>query len=803
MRFLAWQVSGIALVPALVWVVSLGACSSSPPVTPPEAGPDVAAGDSGKPSPRPLAPPSDPEPFDVPAWMTTITLSPAVKDPVRLELEDGSFTMPDPGARADGTWSVRVPNASFGIAKPSNGTLLYAAAQIDVPQGRRVFARADTVLSVWTDVALVQPGDVYGAHKIRVPVATEGLHLVVVRGNGGRGEVQVELLSTPDELVFNSNDLTTHEPVEGSSTPEWLGVPVLNTSSVTALDVKAKVEASDLFEATTTSYPSLPAGSVTQLAFELRPKGPMPPAGTKVTVGVRLESDSLDFSYRHDIDLGMTVASGTVHKETFRSNTDGSAQYYGLVPPTGFDPQKKYALALSLHGASVEASGQAKSYSQKDWAYVVAATNRRPFGFDWESWGRRDALEVLDHAMSALPIDPTRVYLTGHSMGGHGTWNVGALFPGRFATLGPSAGWASYYTYAGLTKPTGAFARSQAPSDTYAYLSNLAKRGVYMIHGTADTNVPFSEGQALFTAVSMVTNDVQYHWEQGADHWWDGPASSGVDCVDWPALFDFMKAHALDPFELDFTYKTPAPWVNARHSYVTVRSQNTAFGDSVLTSSRNGDTVTLTTQNVRSMELDGSALDGLGVKTVNVDGTPTAVVKAAIAIGPQDGKRPYVHGPLNEVFYRPFCFAYADGAPPAYARWASYVTSSWQVNGNGHGCAVPLSKVTDELRKARNIVYLGVPSAQIPATAGLPVQWSATKIDVGAAARTAGVLAVVFPEGDRLSGAVMAVGGSERLLTRFMPLRPVASPPDLYVFDDTGVVDAAFFDPTWKTIVTK
>jgi len=787
-------------------VVATLACSSTPVTPANDAGPDAPtdAADAGKPSPPPLAPPFDPEPLDVPYWMTSITLSPGTKDPVRLALEDGSFTMPDPGTRADGTWVARAPNANHGLGKPSNGTLLYAAAQVDVPAGRRVFARADAVLSVWTDVALVQPGDVYGSQKVRVPIASsDGTHLFVARGNGGRGEVQVELWSTPDELVFNTKDATTPEPVEGDATAEWLGVPVLNTSATTALDVKAKVEASDLFEATTTLYPSLPAGSVTQLAFELKPKGPMPAAGAKVTVGVRVESDSLDFSYRADVDLGATLAKGSIHKRTFRSDTDGSAQYYGLVPPTGFDPQKTYALALSLHGASVEAIGQAKSYAQKDWAFVAAATNRRPFGFDWESWGRRDALEVLDHVMATQPIDPTHVYLTGHSMGGHGTWNVGVLFPGRFATLGPSAGWASYYTYAGLTKPTGAFARSQAPSDTYAYLGNLSRRGVYMIHGTADSNVPFSEGQALYNAVTQVTSDVQYHWEQGADHWWDGPASPGVDCVDWPALFDFMKAHTLDPFELDFAYTTPAPWVNPKHSYVTVRSQNTAFADSVLTSSKNGDTVTLTTQNVRSMVLDGAALDARGVKTVLADGTPIAVTKGPMAVGPQDGKRPLVHGPINEVFYRPFCFAIADGAPPAYARWAAYVTSSWDVSGNGHGCVLPLSKVTDALRKERNIVYLGVPSSQIPAAAGLPVQWSATKVDVGATARTAGVFAVVFPEGERLSGAVMAIAGSEGLLTRFMPLRPVASPPDFYLFDATGPVDAAFFDPTWKTIVTK
>ena len=61
---------------------------------------------------------------------------------------------------------------------------------------------------------------------------------------------------------------------------------------------------------------------------------------------------------------------------------------------------------------------QANSYRSKSWGYIVAPTNRRPFGFDWQSWGRLDALESLADAKLRYGIDPTRVYLTGHSMGG-------------------------------------------------------------------------------------------------------------------------------------------------------------------------------------------------------------------------------------------------------------------------------------------------------------------------------------------------------------------------------------------------
>ena len=54
---------------------------------------------------------------------------------------------------------------------------------------------------------------------------------------------------------------------------------------------------------------------------------------------------------------------------------------------------------LTLHGASVDAFNQARSYSPKPDLWIVAPTNRRPFGFDWQDWGRLDAYEVLDHAL--------------------------------------------------------------------------------------------------------------------------------------------------------------------------------------------------------------------------------------------------------------------------------------------------------------------------------------------------------------------------------------------------------------------
>src|SRR5262249_27782755 len=140
---------------------------------------------------------------------------------------------------------------------------------------------------------------------------------------------------------------------------------------------------------------------------------------------------------------------GQSHKRTFVSDIDGSVQYCAVQParPPAPVPGPALALVLTLHGAGVEAIGQADAYAGKTWAHIVAPTTRRPFGFDWEDWGRLDALEVLEVARASLKTDPRRTYLTGHSMGGHGTWHVGVTFPDRFAAIAPSAGWVSFASY--------------------------------------------------------------------------------------------------------------------------------------------------------------------------------------------------------------------------------------------------------------------------------------------------------------------------------------------------------------------
>lgn len=768
-------------------VLALACRGGEPPGTVEEAGP------APRRLPAPTAPPQSLAPADPDRWMLGF-IAPGEADPVRPRVEDGSFTLPAEGTDEDGIrWEAQPPGEEGSLGPLGRG-VLWAAAIVRVDEPTGLVMRADTALTVWVNDAR-QPGDVYASGRIRVPFRLEaGDNLVVVRAVGGRGEPRVQLWTTDRELVFNPADLTYPDLLVGDGSTQYLGVPVLQTTGRALRDVTARVVEDERFEATAIELPALPPAAVTQVPFELRPKAPFEEAGATVPVRVRLESPSARFSYETTVELTTAPADGTAYRRTFRSAIDRSAQYYGVRPPETVDPDADYALVLSLHGASVEAAGQARAYASKDWAYVVAATNRRPFGFDWEDWGRLDGLEVLEEAKRAFSIDETRVYVTGHSMGGHGTWQLGSLFPGRFALAGPSAGWASFYSYTGRPRPSGPFARSQASSDTYAYLSNLMQRPVYVIHGDADRNVPVRESRELVSRLEDMGADVTYHEEPGARHWWNGDVSEGTDCVDWPPMFEQMRATTLDPTELVFDFVSPSPFVSPTHSYVTLRSAVTPYEDLAIHSEVEGDTVTLDTENVRSLVLDGAALADRGVATVVVDGEAMTVSDGPMPVGPQGGKRPGVHGPFNEALSHPFCFVYPDDGPDTYRRYASYLTSVWAVRGNGLACAVPASRFTAAMRADYQPVYLGVR----PEGVDVPFAWE-DAVTVGGHRFEGAAAAFVYPDGEEgsLAAWIVTTPGHEELVWTVMPFSSGSALPDYFVWTDEGGAAAGFFDPSW------
>ena len=251
----------------------------------------------------------------------------------------------------------------------------------------------------------------------------------------------------------------------------------------------------------------------------------------------------------------------------------------------------------------------------------------------------------------------------------------------------------------------------------------------------------------------------------------------------------------VNPFELDFAFRTPSPWTTPRHSFVTLRSAVSADEDCTVSSTRSGDTVTLDTTNVRGLELDGAALRARGVTRAVVDGRGFDVPEGPLAVGPQTGKRPGQHGPFNDVLQRPFCYVYATD-DTVWQRYASFQVSTWAHIGNGTACALPIDAVTPMLRATYNLVYVGAQPAQLP-TMPEGLTWDDLNVTLGDTDFFRASVAYVYPDGDRMTGVLSTAYGEGASLWLLQPFSSRGGMPDWLVYDAQGGLAAGFFDPEW------
>lgn len=711
----------------------------------------------------------------------------------------GTFKVPAPGASAYGLQWKAAKVAENGTMGPwGNGQQIVWVAY-DPGVQKPGFAVSNVKNAVQLYYANRRmPGDLYGHDRARLPVMLQPGKAVVARARGGRG-LRLQLQPTDRELWLNPHDTTPPDLRAGQKDDLWHGVPLLNLRDKNVANIHARVLENEHFEASNTWWPGIAPLAVSHIGFALRPKKAWPQAGdkdnpVKITAKLRVEAADADFAYDQEVTFTV-IANDVPYRQTFRSPVDSSIQYYGVRPPIPFDNEKTYALALSLHGAGVAGIGQAKSYGPKDWIYIIAPTNRRRFGFDHEEWGHLNDLAALNDATERFNIDVNRRYVTGHSMGGHGTWQFGIHHAGLFAVLGPSAGWDSFYTYGGSPKPQFPLSRARAHSDSSHFLGNITNRAVYVIHGTADNNVPFKEGLTMHTLAKQKSKDVHFHWEEGAGHWWDGDPAPGAACVDWKPLFDLMKQRTRDPAELNFNFSSPGPWYSDHYSYARILSSESPHSDCVLQSSFDGAKLTLKMVNVRTIEIDGKLVRSKGPQIIEINGKEHALTDEKLVIGPTTGKRPGVHGPFNQVMHTPWCWVYDEGAT-AYAHYAAYLSTHWAFIGNGHGCSVTDKQATADVRKRHGFIHLG----RKPAATGVPsfASWDDAGVTIGGKTFANAGLQTIWDNGERLDAAIVTAKGQEGLLYQVVPFSSRSGMPDFLAWDSGGMRAGGYFDSEWK-----
>jgi predicted peptidase len=181
-------------------------------------------------------------------------------------------------------------------------------------------------------------------------------------------------------------------------------------------------------------------------------------------------------------------------------NADGSESPYVVFVPHDYDGTKAYPVILFLHGAGETKStktgakmpvevgiGPAIKKQEKTFPFITLIPQAETRGWQAEGPNAKRALGMLDEVMKEYKTDPKRVYLTGLSMGGMGTWSVAAAHPEKWAAIVPICGRGDVKT-----------------------AEKIKDIPCWCFHGDADTAVPVSGSRDMIEAIKKAGGSPKY-----------------------------------------------------------------------------------------------------------------------------------------------------------------------------------------------------------------------------------------------------------------------------------------------------
>lgn len=194
---------------------------------------------------------------------------------------------------------------------------------------------------------------------------------------------------------------------------------------------------------------------------------------------------------------------------------------YLLYLPEYYTEDKQWPLVLFLHGAGergsdiekVKAHGIPKLISEGKEFPFIAVSPQCPDNTFWNV----DLLSaLLDEIESRYKVDKKRIYLTGLSMGGHGTWSLAIQEPNRFAAIAPVCGWSN---------PATACRLKDIP--------------IWVFHGAKDFIVPVSSSEQMVEKLKTCETDVKLtiYPEAGHDSW--------TETYNNDELYTWLLSHSL------------------------------------------------------------------------------------------------------------------------------------------------------------------------------------------------------------------------------------------------------------------
>lgn len=217
-----------------------------------------------------------------------------------------------------------------------------------------------------------------------------------------------------------------------------------------------------------------------------------------------------------------------------RSVVIGTQTYpYQVYLPSDYSTRTDWPVILFLHGAgeggsdgllqtSVGLPAAIRQNSKRFPTLVVIP--QMPLDSQWVGEPAEAAFTALTKTLNEFKVDRQRVYLTGLSRGGHGTWYLAYRHPEIFAAIAPICGWVT-------ERPDSRGSVMVIPPEDGAAFPALTRRlgklPIWIFHGEMDTSVPVSYSREPAVALKAASADVRYTEYLGMGHnVWDATYAS-------------------------------------------------------------------------------------------------------------------------------------------------------------------------------------------------------------------------------------------------------------------------------------
>jgi len=241
------------------------------------------------------------------------------------------------------------------------------------------------------------------------------------------------------------------------------------------------------------------------------------------------------------VSIGLSVY-GQTPETGFLNRTamvGGQAYRYQVYVPANYAANRSWPVILFLHGAGergsdglLQTSGGLGPAIRNDPSRFPAIVifPQVPKDSQWVGAPADAAMTALRQTMSEFHSDSDRVYLTGLSMGGHGTWYIAYRQPDLFAAIAPICGWVIEINGFRGSVPI-------VPPDSGPPLPSLARRlrhvPIWVFHGEMDGTVPVVGSREPVAALKEAGANARYTEYLGLGHnTWDATYGS-KEFVDW------------------------------------------------------------------------------------------------------------------------------------------------------------------------------------------------------------------------------------------------------------------------------